>query len=412
MLSALKILFIASRFPYPPIQGDRLRAYHQIRMLARHHRITLLAPVLDGGEARQRMAVGPMCERVIPVPIRRAERARNLLRAPFSALPLQTTYWYHARIAREVHAACLREKFDLAHVQLVRMAPAAAALDRIPRVLDFTDALSLSFSRRARRERFPMDQLCRWEARRLRRYEAILIERFDATLVIAEADRKALGGSPKIHLCRNGVSLDAPAVPEQHRERRTIVFSGRMSAFPNADAAVWFATHVFPIVRSRIGDARLRIVGAYPPRRVKKLATLPGVEITGRIPDLGEAVSRAAVAVAPLLTGAGTQNKVLEAMALGVPVVATRMVADGVAAAAGEHLLVADEPEPFAEAVISLMAGGQRQRIIDNARRFVEREYSWNRAAGDLERAYEFAMRTHASGSVVAPQPELRMVNA
>lgn len=393
MHGGLNIFFIASRFPYPPLQGDRARAYNQLKRLARRHRITLVTPVCDARDAEHLGAIEPLCERVITVPISSWERARNLVAAPFSSMPWQTTYWYHSKIARAVHQACIDQKFDLAHVQLVRMAPAGLALNGTPRVLDFIDALSLNFQRRSEHQSGLAAAVFRHEAKRLRNYETRLIGLYDRMLISSRTDRDYIGAHERIHVVSNGVDLEAFPYQDAARDPDLIIFSGRMGYFPNADGAEWFASQVLPILHRTQRSARFMIAGADPPARVRALAKLSGVEVTGYLPDLAACLRRASVAISPLRSGSGMQFKALEAMASGIPAVVTPHSLGGLDAEHGRHLLIATTAEEFAAAVERLMGDeGLRERIARDARALVESRYTWEHSVNGMERVYRLAI--------------------
>ncbi len=388
----MNILFVTARLPYPPIQGDRLRAYHQIRLLSRRHRITLVSPI-DAGEKQHLVHLESFCERVIPVGVSRARRLASLCKAPFSRLPAQTLYWFDARLANTVARETAEHDYDLAHVQLIRVAPVLSALNAKTRVIDLVDALSLNFNRRAEREHLALKALMRWEARRLGRYERSLAAAYDGVIVCSPLDQRAIGASEPIQVVPNGVDTSEFAYRQDLRELSSIVFSGRMAYFPNADGAVWFANEVFPIIKRSLPSVRFRIVGADPPPRVRQLAAIPGVEITGYVPSVTDHLQRATVAVSPLLAGSGMQLKLLEAMACGTPVVATPRSTGGLTAQNGHHLMIADGCSSFAEQVVRLLRDpGLRIWMGRNARRLVEERYSWELSVAALEKVYETAM--------------------
>jgi sugar transferase (PEP-CTERM/EpsH1 system associated) len=389
----MNILFIASRFPYPPLQGDSLRAYHQIRMLSRRHRITLLAPApADQGSLGH---VARFCERIVTIPASPLRRAVHAAASFINKLPLQTNYWFERRHAEAARKLIDSTPFDLAHVQLVRMAPIAQALNRLPRVIDLIDALSLNFARRATRGASILHPLWRLEATRLAAYERRLLDIYDRAIVVAAADRIAIGARDNLHVVPNGVDARAIAFRRDGRDRSLIVMSGRMGYAPNAEGAAWFAREVMPLIAREAPHARFMIVGADPPTSMGRLA-VNGVQVTGAVPSVMPYLHRAAVAVAPLLSGAGMQNKVLEAMAAGAPVVATPIAAAGLGlAVASEHLLIARDAKEFACHALNLLGDQKRAAMLaTNARRLVEEHYSWERSARELERIYQLAIET------------------
>jgi len=386
-------MFIASRFPYPPIRGDQVRAYHFLRLLNLRHDITLVTPISYPLGRRAQEAVACLCKRWIPVPVSRREATWNLNRFVRSSLPLQVLYFCPPILEKTVQKLVREESFDLIHVQLARMAPAVTGIDHIPKVLDFIDALSLNMRRRARLEHWPLRWIFQLEAERMSRYEQELVSSFDLQIISSPADKEAIGAHESLYVVPNGVNIEDFPYNEDERDDKIIVFTGRMSYFPNAEAAVYFATRVFPIILQEDPDARFLIIGAAPPRTVRRLARLPGIEVTGYVPRIQDYLKRATVAVAPMRAGTGIQNKVLEAMASGTPVVATRYALGGIEAVDGEHLLVAENAEGLAEQVVRLLKDpALRLRLARNARQLVEEKYTWEQAVAMLEEVYRLAV--------------------
>lgn len=396
----MRVLFVTSRFPYPLRCGDQVRGFHQLRILSRRHRVVLVSPrpdLRDGADALK--AVEPFCEhiKIIPTPIWR--RLARLAQIPFTSLPLQTQYLFDARF-RDCVLGLLRDQpFDLMHVQMVRMAPVAEGLSpRVPTALDLIDALSVNMAQRARRAWSPQMFAAGWEARRIRNYEQALVEQYDQLLISSPVDRTAIGDFPNLHVVPNGVDLETHPFVTDGRDVATIVFTGTMWYFPNVDAATWFVNYVFPIVRQQVADVRLFIVGARPASAVQRLAHVPGVTVTGYVPSVQEYLSHATVAIAPMQSGSGMQFKAIEAMASGVPVVATPYALGGLEAIDGEHLLIARNAEDFAGALVRVMKDAQlRYRLTQNARKLVEQKYSWERTVETLESVYRLATEKHES---------------
>lgn len=385
----MRLLFVAARLPSPPWQGDRLRAYHQIRLLSHRHAITLVAPMRHPAERRHVDDVARFCQAVELVPAPAWRGVLRLVSGLWRDLPWQTIFFSDPQIARRVRTLTQSGRFDLAHIQLARLAPIAEALAPVPCVLDFIDALSLNMLRRAERE-------ARWrawpfylEAARLRRYERRLVRGFARTLVTSEIDRAAIDPQADIRVIPNGVDLERYAYSETGRSAAMCIFTGRMSYFPNADAARYLVDTVWPRVRARRPAAQLVLAGAEPPPAIRRLATRPGVVVTGTVADLRPLLSRATLAVAPLRSGSGIQNKVLEAMACGTPVVATSAALAGLQVEAGSQALVADNPDLLATEILRLLDDpGLRVALARRARRLVEQTYSWDGSVEKLEQVY------------------------
>jgi sugar transferase (PEP-CTERM/EpsH1 system associated) len=397
----MHILFVASRLPYPPLQGDRRRAYHQLRLLSRQHRVTLVAPVSRRGEAAGAAKLVPYCAHIELVPVSPWRGAWRAAWGTPTGLPWQTLYSADPALSQRVRIVLQREPVDLAHVQLIRGAPTGAVLSGVPRVLDFIDALSLNMARRAERQRGLMAWLWRQEAARAGRYERELIHQFTRLVITTEQDRAAIGDYPNLRIVPNGVDSEQFSFVATGREPALLVFSGRLGYFPNADAAAYLVEEILPLIRRQVPEAQVALVGADPPARVRRLERVAGVKVTGYVESVHAYLARAAVAVVPMRAGTGMQLKMLEAMASGAPVVATPFALGGLPARDGAELYIAHTTTQFAERVVELLRDrALRARLALNARRMVEAHCGWGPAVEALERVYAEAVAAvaHASG--------------
>ena len=372
------------------LQGDRVRAYHQIRILSRRHRITLITfagPRELGSGAGDLEASGA---RVVTVPLSRIRVAAALVRRGLSRLPLQVALYEHRPMQRAIREALRQDTYDLAHVQLARMGPYLSELGSLPRVVDLVDALSLNMHWRVPFDSGPWRWVTRLEARRLERYERAICDSVDQALVGSPVDREALGSPSKLAVLTNGVDLASFPYERSGREPERVILSGNMGYFPNIQAALWLGRAILPLVALAVPDVRLDIVGARPDRRVRRLARHdPRITLAHDVGDVAPHLRRATVAVAPMQTGSGQQFKVLEAMASGTPVVATTLAASGLETRHGEHLLIADTPEAFAAQVVRVLSDRTlAETLAASARRLVEDRYTWERSAAALESIY------------------------
>lgn len=389
-MAALSILFVTPRFPLPLYSGDRARAFHQLRLLSRRHRVTLVThqDARANGVARARLEEFGV--RLVTIPFTRAGAAMRLARGLWSDLPLQAALYNSPHARDVVRSLAATERFDLVHVQLARTVPLVGADLGLPRVVDLVDALSLNMRRRAAHDHGWLRWAAQLDARRLQSYERQICDEATATLVVAEADRNAIGDHPSTSIVANGVDLTAFPRVDAPRDRHRLVFTGNLGYFPNVDAVRWFVDRVLPLVWREEPEARLTIAGARPHRRILALAQRdPRIEVAGNVAHLHPYIARARVAVAPMRAGSGQLLKVLEAMSAGTPVVTTTRGRSGIDAASGEHLLVADEPEAFAAHVVSLIRDDRlAHRLASTAHTLVERQYTWERSVADLERIY------------------------
>ena len=385
---------MSPRFPYPPIQGDRLRAYELLRRLRDRYQITLLAP--DAPEAaRVAQNLGVTW---LPARLSRFAGFLAVAAALPGELPLQVAYLCPPALIRLARRTLAQQHYDLVHIHTARVGPIAGLTD-LPVVVDFIDPLSLNMRRRAEYEPIPQRWLFQHEANRMQRYEQQLLDRATAAMVVAESDLPALGNRATLHVVTSGINLDTFTYAEGRRDEATIIFSGRMAYYPNADAARFLALEVLPLVRAHIPTAQLRIVGADPPPSVRDLATHPGITVTGYVADIAAELQRATVAAAPIRTGTGIQTKVMEAMACGTPVVATAQALAGIAARPGLHALAAEGAQPLAQALIQLLLDSElRLKLAQAARKWVELRYTWDTTADMIDVLYQAALGSMPNG--------------
>jgi len=391
----MRVLFVASRLPRPFERGDQVRSWHQLRQLGRRHSIHLLVFAEGHPDAAALAATRELCERVEVVP-RSTYRAVAALPARWlRGRPIQCALFDSREMALLVEAR-VREGVDLVHLQPARLDALAAAARSCPLFVDFIDALSLSTGRRASRSSWPLRVLLRVETRRLRVTEQRLLSRADRGAVVSDCDRVALGSPENLDVVPLGVDSDSFPFDGSPRDARTVVFSGNLGYFANEDAASWLATSVWPLVRRDVPTARLLLVGARPSRSVRRLGSLSeDITVTGRVLDMGSWLRRAAVAVAPMQSGAGQQFKVLEAMSSGTPVVVTPVGAAGLGPTA-ECTTVAAGPEPFARAIVNLLrdtAGAAAQAVRARAR--IDDAHSWGDSCRTLEMGWYAARERH-----------------
>ena len=385
----MKILFATPRFPYPLRRGHQVRAFHQIRLLSARHRVTLLSCASEPPSREALETLGGFCEEIVTVPISRWSAARHAAAAIFTRFPLQVAAFDARAIGAAAGAAARRHRPDLIHVQLARMAAAFEAKTQAPRVIDLVDSLSLNMERRFRRDRSALRWAAYFEWKKMARYEREIAREFEHVTVVSPVDRKSIGEFPNLSVNPNGVDLpDFPFGAERPSDP-TIVFTGNLGYFPNLDAIDWFLRDILPIVRRRMPEAIVRIAGARPTRRLRALARRQRVELDEDVARIGRSFPGAAVAVAPMRAGSGQLLKILEAMASGVPVVATSMAASAFAFESGREIFVADGAEDFAAAVIrALQDRAGSSALAREARRVVAERYTWDRSVEELERIY------------------------
>jgi sugar transferase (PEP-CTERM/EpsH1 system associated) len=387
----MRICFLTSRFPYPLLKGDTTRIYHQLRTLSRNHELTLVslaeAPIPPEDFAQ----VAALCERVEVVPLARWRMAWNLGTGLASAVPLQVHYYRSAAARQRLAAVLAAGHFDVIHATLIRVLPYVWGVPHPPVVADLIDSLTLNLAGRRRQVRGPMRLGYELEYRRVRQYEQAVVRRFPALVVTAEADRQDLGGGAHISVIPNAVDLDHFVFHgAEGRAPATLIFTGNMGYHPNREAVLWFAAEVWPRLRAQCPAARWQIVGANPDERVRALAGPgSGIEVLGRVPNMTTYLGQATIAIAPMRSGSGIQTKVLEAMAVGTPVVATSLANRGVQATPDCDLRLADTPADLVAALSALLADPAAQARLGQAgRAFVEQHFRWEQHAARLTAIY------------------------
>ena len=388
----MKVLFLVTRFPVPAWRGDQLRAYHHLRLLAPRHEITCVALVARQPPAEARAEIQALGVRVEVVRLGLGDAVASLARVlRGDRRPLQVLL-YSGRAAR-ARVTRLMAGSDVVHAQLLRALAHLPGARPPAAVVDLIDALSTNFARRAASERAFLTPAVAWEAARLGRCETELVRSGRPCLVVAESERAALGGHGSIRVVPNGVEGGAFPYVEDGRPPARLVFGGNLGYFPNVDAAGWLARDILSRVRTSVPAAELRLVGARPARAVRQLATMPGVSLAASVPAMAPELAASTVAIIPLRAGSGLQNKVLEAMAVGTPVVATSRAVAALDVRPGEHVLVADDAAGLAEAVVTLLGDPElRRRLARAARALVERRYRWEDSAAGVEAAWHAAV--------------------
>ena len=380
----MKLLLLSSRPPWPPTRADQMTVDRLVRFLAsRGVEVDLVCFVTNETEDRTlRSELGPICRRIATVrlPWWRAY-ASTALSLP-TRVPMQVAYYRSHEMSELVRKRVAQERYDLVYVHLIRMAEFVRGLP-VPKVIGLQISQALNLQRMVDNVGDPARRFFyRVEAQKVRPYEAAICRDFDRVFLVGQRDIDEIAKTAPV---KNALvqphGQDVPAqerLASARREPGAIVMSGVMATYTNVDAATWFARDIFPLVEREVPDASFWIVGRQPQREVLALARPPHIVVTGEVPDVSDWLLRAEVGVAPLRIGAGMQNKLVQAMAAGLPVVATPVANEGIAATPDEHLWLRDEPRAFADAVITLLRDrAAREQLGAAARRFVEGRWTW-----------------------------------
>jgi sugar transferase (PEP-CTERM/EpsH1 system associated) len=437
----MRILWLKSDLLLPLDKGGKLRTWHLMRHLAKRHEITYLAFAdhdqiaaagADAGsnssgrpKAKTADAIEGMREVAAHVEtVPRREPVKGTLRfyAGAALRVLDPLPYAVGRYRSRAYAARIREllastSFDLIVCDF--LPPVVSLPERLPcPAVLFTHNVESEIWRRHAEVHsgFPARLLYRMQYRRMLRFEARALRRFDAVLTVSEADRAtfarlypgAVQGS--VYVVSTGVdtqffSPEARDAAGDERpsaaDSRRLVFTGSMDWLPNEDAMLFFCREVLPLIRAEEPEVTLSIVGRTPTPAVKKLADLPGVYVTGRVDDVRPYIREAAAYIVPLRIGGGTRLKIFEAMAMGKAVVSTTVGAEGLPVSGGEHVILADEPRSFSRAVVRLLRDVDRRRQFEAAARaLVVERYDWSAVAGELESALACVAAPRSSATI------------
>ena len=388
----MRMLVVAPRFPYPTRTGDTLTVFHLLRHFSQRHRVDLVSCIRGELPPESYSAIADYCGLIRTVQVPAWRSVLNSAAAVLRGKPLQPALFASGEVRRAISDLVREQEYDVLYAHTVRVAQYLADLP-MPvsalRVLAMQISMKLNYQRLARYERNPLYRLAfQYEASRLGNFERQLVDKFDRTLVISQVDQRAVSpdSDDRFFECPHGVTLDDQPEPAEERQANAIVFSGNMNYRPNVDAVIYFYQEIFPQVRQRVPDAEFFVVGANPDASIRRLKDDRGVHVTGEVPSIYPWLHRAAVGIDPLRAGAGLQNKVLEGMACGLPMVITPVANEGIRATHEVHLLMADNPAEFARHIVRLMEdSGLRESIGRAARCFIETHWSWEAHFDRLE---------------------------
>lgn len=394
----MKILYLCHRAPYPPKRGGKIRPFHMIRHLtALGHEVHVGSLARSAEEAEEAAPLAEYCAELrlerVRAPLQAAKMVFNL---PRSA-PSSMGYFHSARLARWVKAELATGSYDFIIVFSSSMAPYVQGYRGCPKLIDLADMDSQKWITYGPMRPFPLSLGYYYEGFKVQLAEQQIARDFQCCTLTTQAELTTLHG-----LCpgatgavlANGVDLSRFAPGEGDYDANTIVFIGRMDYYPNQECMFDFTARVWPRLRERRPELKLQIVGAQPSKEVWALSKLPGVEVTGTVPEVQPYVRKAACSVAPLNIARGTQNKILEAMAMEVPVVASALAAGGVDAVPGEHLLAASSTEEYLQAILQMVEQPEaRARIAKAGRARVASHHNWEKFCAGLELCIEDCKR-------------------
>lgn len=397
----MKILYVCHRFPFPPKRGGKIRPFNMIRHFAKRHEVTVASLARSTTEAEEGRGIAPHCSRFEMATVNNSiQTLRMVARLP-TLQPSSFGYFYSADLAARIHRLIEGERFDLIFVHCSSVARYVADVQGPFKVLDFGDMDSQKWLEYANYKSFPLSFGYWLEGRKLEREERRLAEKFDLCTATTRAEwetLKSYGTKTPADWFPNGVDSNAFSPGEEPYDPDTISFIGRMDYYPNQECMFDFCANTLPLLKARRPDIKLIIVGADPSPAVRKLGEIPGVTVTGSVPEVQPYVRKSALMVAPLNIARGTQNKILEAMAMGVPVVTSGTAAGGVDALDSEHFLVANTPAEYAQAILRIIDDpSERRRLAIAGRTRMLSHHAWDSSMQRLDGIIERGLAGRAT---------------
>jgi sugar transferase (PEP-CTERM/EpsH1 system associated) len=411
----MRIFFISRRVPFPPDRGDKIATFNEIRHLSTQHEVHVFCLGDGAADLDNISGLQDYARSVTVLPVSASAIKLRALQALISGRPLSVAALNEPKLHTEIRCKFAELRPDLIIVYSCNVAQFAEHFPDVPRIMQFGDLDSLKWRQYAQRSRRPLKWIYSLEDRRLLGYERHIAHAFSHCLVHTENERcdfkRLIPGVP-VTLVGNGVDLEYFRSTGAAKRPASMIFTGVMDYRPNIDAVMWFCDDILPAIRAEIPEAHLTICGNRPVAAVRRLAKRGGVTVTGWVPDTRPYLHRAELFVAPLRMGRGVQNKVLEALAMGLPCVASTAAWGGTLVPKGEGILATDDALQFAGNIVRLLRDDKwRSEMANKSRAAAEKEYRWELHLEQLDRAIaEVTSPTSRAGNSVRPnEPPMKI---
>lgn len=382
----MKLVVVTSRFPYPLEKGDKLRLYFQIKYLALRHEITLLSLADEPISSKSLQHIQSLCKTVHIFPIKKNSARWSAIKSLVGKTPLEVSYFFNQKIKQKFEKIIHQVQPDHIYCQLIRMSEYVRHLP-YPKTLDYMDAFSIGMQRRAENANPIAKAIYQRDAAQIAEYESIIYHNFDNHTIISEQDRKHLSfqEKEKIHVLPNGVDTQFFAPMPDIEKEFDIAFVGNMGYYPNVQAALFLAKKIMPKLWDEFPKINLLIAGARPTQEIKNLAS-KNIKVSGWVQDIRKAYASARIFVAPIFYGRGQQNKILEAMSMGIPCVTSDQVNKAIGAKNGTSILIANDDESCQEQISLLLKNkALQQNLSTNGLHWIRSNFSWEKYGKQLD---------------------------
>ncbi len=379
-------MVITSRFPYPLDKGDKLRAYHQIKELAKECEVHLVSLSNKNIHEKDKNELEKICKSVSIYKLNKLQSVLSLFGALFNKKPFQVALFYNKNIHKKIKKKTREINPNHIYCQLIRCAEYVKDEFDIPKTIDFMDVLSKGIERRISTSPFYLKKILETEAERLKIYENIMFEYFDNHAIISLQDQELIYHVKReeIAIIPNGIDTHFFSPDSKIKKKYTLLFNGNMQYQPNVKSAIYIVTHILPLVKEKIPGVLLLISGTSPTKEVQELAS-DAVTVSGWMDDIRDAYNQAIIFIAPMQIGTGLQNKLLEAMAMEMPCVTSKLANNALNAKTNDEILIGNSKEEYAELIIKLINdSSKREALGKNGQTYVRNNFNWETSTKKL----------------------------
>ena len=385
----MKIFVLLSRFPYPLDKGDKLRAYYQIKELSASHEVHLCCLDDDNISIDNLKKLESFCETVTVIKLRKWQIAINLFMGLFSSLPFQVWYFYQGHAHRKIKQLIKTLHPDHIYCQLLRTTEYVKHEHSIPKTLDYMDTFSKGMERRIENGGWKKPFI-KVEFQRLKKYENLIFEYFENKTIISKQDQELIfhPNRANINIIPNGIDL-AKFTPLEIEKEYDLVFVGNMRYAPNIESAIYITKEILPLLIKEKPDLKILLSGSSPTKAVLDLAS-EHVTVSGWVDDIRESYAKGKIFFAPLNIGTGLQNKLLEAMAMGIPCITSHLANNALNATDKKEILIGENPEHYKKLILELLSNKEKSNSLAIAgRKYVENTFNWTGSTQKLMQLIE-----------------------
>ncbi len=386
----MKLVVLLSRFPYPLEKGDKLRAYHQLKELSKNHEIYLCCLSDKQVKSEWIKEIEPLCKELHVYKLNKVLIYWNTIKQVFTNKPFQVGYFYQSSIKSKIHSLINRVHPEHIYCQLIRTTEYVKDFHQINKTLDYMDALGKGMLRRSDISNGLKRKLLGIEGKRLGEYENRIFDYFNHHTIISKQDQQHINhpDNGTIEVIENGISKDFFDYSSKQENQYELVFIGNMNYPPNIECASFTANELLPKIKNP--ETRLLLSGANPHPTIQDLSKIKNVTVSGWVDDIRDSYASGKIFIAPLFIGTGLQNKLLEAMAMGLPCITTSLANNALGGIHKESILIANNAEEFVFWIEELLSNEELyQKIATNGKHLVSTNFNWKNSVDKLEAMFE-----------------------